>query len=78
VGWYATSTGLTVNRSVFTSSSGLSRLRPRRVTLLRLLGPADEVITLRSYVRSQKTCIFVKKLISLLAILNQFSYANLQ
>ena len=78
MGWYATSTGLTVNRSVFTSSSGLSRLRPRRVTLLRLLGPVDEVITLRSYVRSQKTCIFVKKLISLLAILNQFSYANLQ
>ena len=76
--WYAMSTGLTVNRSAFTSSSGLSRLRPRRVTLLRMLGPEDEVITLQSYVRTQKTCTFVKKLISLLGILNQLSYANLQ
>jgi len=78
MGWCAMSTGLTVNHSAFTSSSGVSRLRPRRVTFLRLLGPVDEVITLRSYVRSQKISIFVKKLISLLAILNQLNYANLQ
>jgi hypothetical protein len=77
-GLYAMTTGLAVNRISFTSSSGLSRLHRRRVALLRLLGPEDEVITLRSYVRSQKTCIFVKKLISLLGILNQLSYANLQ
>jgi len=61
-GLYAMTKSLAVNRSAFSSSSGLSRLRRRRVTLLTLLGPEDEVITLRSYVRSQKICIFVKKI----------------
>lgn len=70
--------GVKIDLSAFTSSSGPRRPSPRRVALLRLRGPENKMKALRSYVTSQKTLIFVKKLISVVGILNQFNYASLQ